>query len=384
MRGARTLPLVVLILAAASAGRGDAIRIVEPRPGLPIEGRTTLAFSVIEDGTPVERIEVYESGRWIATLDGPPWRTTWDAPRLDRPARFDALAFGGGRVLDRVRLVTAPPKLVTRVEVRRVQFYPIVLDRSGRPVRGLDADDFTVRDGRTTVDVRVESGDAAPLELDLLLDASDSVRDEIDDLRRASIGFLRHVTGLGRVSVHAFNETLRPIVPPTADVGRAVAGLETIRAGGATALYDALHFALASMGARSGRKALVLFSDGVDRRSLFTLEQVVDEALASDVVVFAIAPRPRTVFGERREDLARLTEETGGRLWLIERGEELGGVYEELQAHLAGQYAVSWTPPDPGPGVHEVRIRVRGGRVRCRTSYRIEPEPAADVSSPRN
>ena len=339
---------------------------------------------MIREGTPVERIEVYESGRLIAILDGEPWKATWRAPRLARPARFDALAFGGGRVLDRVRLVTAPPKLITRVDVRRVQFYPIVLDRSGAPVRGLTARDFSVRDDGRRVEVRVESGEQARLELDLLLDASGSVRGSLPALREASIGFLRQVENLGRVSVHAFNDSLREIVRPTADVERAVTGLASIRAGGSTALFDALHGALRDLSRREGRKALVVFSDGVDRRSLFTLERVVAEALAGDVVVFAIAPRPEPLTGGRREDLARLADETGGRLWLIDRGTGFRRVYRELQAHLGGQYAVSWTPPDPRPGAHRVTMRVRGGRVRCRTGYRIGDPDATGLTSPRN
>ena len=143
---------------------------------------------------------------------------------------------------------------------------------------------------------------------------------------------------------------------------------------GETALYDAAAVALRKLQESSGRRAVVLFTDGEDNRSRMAIDRVIDLALASEASVFAVGQGVDTAKPLVRA-LGRMAEETGGRAWFIPTIEKLSGAFKKVVADLENQYFLTFTPRDQRPGTwHQVVVKVAkpGMTARARKSFLID------------
>jgi len=155
---------------------------------------------------------------------------------------------------------------------------------------------------------------------------------------------------------------------------------------GGTKLYDAICLACTDeMASRTGRKALILMTDGDDRGSYYTLDQAVENAQRTDAIVYSIyyADTERAGFGgygRRQEDrgagkagLERLANETGGRLFTIDKKSPLDKVFADLQQELRSQYSIAWKPANISTANDYHRIEVRPRKpeytVQARQGY---------------
>ncbi len=368
-------PLLASLLIAAClapATLADGIRFTAPSPGESISGPTLVSFAVTPDDRGLDRIDVFESGRLVLSLDRAPWSGRWEPAESKRGAELRAVAYAGGRIVDRTAVRTGVAGIGQVLDVRRVQLYPVVFDGRGVPLTNVAPGDFVVTEAGRRLDIDVAPGGDAPLHIVLVLDTSDSVTRRLDDLRSASIRFSEALPEARSLALYAFNQSWRRLAPAGSSPEELARALEGIRAGGQTALFDALLPAIDDIRLREGRKAIVLFSDGEDRVSLTPAEIVIERALAADVMIFAMGvPEAGS---KSRADLERLATETGGGFWTLQEGTALAGIFDEVVAHLRSQYRIGFAAPVDDPGMHDVQIDVKGGgRVRSRTRYVIEP-----------
>jgi Mg-chelatase subunit ChlD len=156
-----------------------------------------------------------------------------------------------------------------------------VTDRAGRPLTGLTKDDFAITvDGIAGEVTQVTESDA-PFNLVLLLDVSGSVEERLDFIRRAALRFVQTASARDRVSIITFRDDVATISDFTADRAELTTRINTIQAGGATALYDALAYTLLDplhrlSEAEAARTAIVVLSDGDDNRSFLSYRNVLD------------------------------------------------------------------------------------------------------------
>ena len=185
----------------------------------------------------------------------------------------------------------APPPPVFAVGVESV-YVDVFVTEGGRPVVGLTASDFELKDSGVRQPVELVGVESFPLTTFLVLDASGSVDGEkLETLRgagRALLGGLR--TG-DEAALVTFDEEVRVRVPPTSDRGRLERALGGIRPGGATALFDAL-YAGTMLASDRGRSLLVVFTDGEDNLSWLDGRQVRRVLLESNVLVQAVGIVP--------------------------------------------------------------------------------------------
>ena len=148
-----------------------------------------------------------------------------------------------------------------------------------------------------------------------------------------------------------------------------------MRAWGGTALYDVVVDALRRLERQTGRRSLLLFSDGDDQSSHATLEAAMAHAESSDATIYAIGQGRAVRTRDLQAVLHRFAEASGGRSFFTEDVERLDKFFEEILEDLSNQYMISYSYPDAERDGqwHKVRLEAAGGKyeVRVRPGYRL-------------
>ena len=261
------------------------------------------------------------------------------------------------------------PTFSSRTEAVRVD---VLVTDGNRPVVGLRAEDFELRDNGVIQQVASVSYDEIPLNVVLALDASASLdTDRLQHLRAAARAVLKGLTARDRAALVAFNDGVVQHRSLTSDVARISAALDDVEATGLTSLIDASFAGMMVGESDVGRSLLLLFSDGVDTRSWLTPASVIDVAKRSDVVVYGVE------IGKRRNSFPRdLSQATGGRSIELESTKDLHATFKAILDEFRVRYLVSYTPKGvAADGWHRLDVRVKGRsvNVRARPGYQSGP-----------
>jgi Ca-activated chloride channel family protein len=275
-----------------------------------------------------------------------------------------------------VGLASQDPIAQFRSRVQLVEVYATVTDASGQPVMGLTRNDFEVYEDDQPQAISAFAAGDFPLTVALGVDRSFSMAGEPLQLaKQASQAFLRELKPGDRSMVVAISDDADVIAPLSADRDGQARAIASLDAWSTTALHDAVVATLDRLAPESGRQALVVFSDGVDRYSKTSASEVLERARRSNALIYPIA------FGKVRAPLlAELAVITGGRSFQLKDARELQPTLATVARELRYQYLLGYAPADPPPpGEHEWRsIRVtvknpsRGLRVRARDGYTTE------------
>lgn len=347
------------------------VRMLEPKKGRPGD-RVRLAVAVPLEET-LERVELFLDDQRFATLTEAPW-----VHRLpDRPAggevyvRAVAYLESGETAED---LVVIDERPVEEIDVRLVELYTSVVDAQGRPVLGLGEEELRVlEDGEEQTLVRFDKVENLPINVILLMDVSQSMRDRMLIATVSAQRFFDKVlTEKDQASLLTFDDDVRLLVPFTSDVRRLAHGASGLRAGGTTRLNDSLIYTLHYFGGHEGKKALVLLSDGEDVDSDFEFEQVLDYALRSRVATYTIGLAFKHT--ETWSNLERLAAETGGRFFAVATASGLGRVYRLIERDLRSQYLLVYRPPaGAGNRFRRVEVEVLREGLKARTLHGYYP-----------
>jgi Ca-activated chloride channel family protein len=282
-----------------------------------------------------------------------------------------------------------PPVFHGRVDL--VDFAVMVVDRQGKPVTGLTADDFEIYENGQRQALKYFSAGtpegAPPLHLGLLLDTSSSMADDLKDARSAAIAFVNAVERATDVTLVDFDTQVRVARFGAADYPHLVERIRERRAEGWTALYDAIGVYLDGAQRQEGQKVLVVYTDGGDTTSSLTFKDVLDLVKASDVTVYAIGYLEHQSSNSRilqRADLERLAVLTGGLGFFPASAKGLEGVFDRIRIEIASRYSLGYVSTDTRAdgawrGV-EVRLRrpdLKNVRLRTRSGYFAPYRPAS-------
>jgi VWFA-related protein len=264
------------------------------------------------------------------------------------------------------------------------------VDKRGRPVHDLRAQDFTIlEEGRPQTLVRFARAADAPARVLLLVDVSGSMNlpRATTSVRMAAVQVLAALGPADEVALCSFDSDYRALVPFTRDHERVRRGLEATRPFGATALHDALAQAANELSAQGeSRRAIVVITDGVDTASRQHADDVLARSRALDVPIYAISvvsplddpASPYFAGGvlpaadrRGRDMLQRYAALSGGAAFTVSDFAALRGAAQRVAAELKHQYRLGYDAP-MGPG-HFRRIEVRSSRkgvqVRTRSGY---------------
>ena len=244
----------------------------------------------------------------------------------------------------------------------------LVTDRN-RPVAGLTAADFELRDNGVRQTIAAVTIGELPINAVLALDMSASTAGpRLDDVRAASEALLGGLHDGDRVALTTFNTAVAPRVALTGafdQVRRALAG---VAPGGETAILDGLFVALMTTQREVGRALVLLLTDGRDTSSWLDPDELLDSARRSNAVVYSVASGGAKQWSVLRD----LADVTGGRAVDVESSGDLRGAVQRLLDEFRSRYVITYTPKNVGSaGFHRLEVRTTTGNytVRARPGY---------------
>jgi VWFA-related protein len=239
---------------------------------------------------------------------------------------------------------------VISVDVELVNVLFNVKDGKGRSVQNLKQDNFRVfEDNRAQTITNFSSEGSLPLTIALLIDTSSSVRDNLPFEEEAAIEFFQTVlTGKqDQGLVLGFHTGVDLIQDYTSDNKKLASSIRTMRAGGSTALFDAIHLAAnEKLVGQNGRRIIVVISDGDDTASRVNMMDALESAQRHDAVIYAISTNSPGLGGDKNkkgdEVLKKFTSETGGRVFFPSRVQDLPANFRDITEELRFQYAIAY------------------------------------------
>jgi len=286
----------------------------------------------------------------------------------------------------------APPTFKVAVDGVRVD---VLVTDGRRPVRGLTAADFDLRDRGVAQRIESVSFEDVPLSLILVLDRSSSVRGApLGHLRDAASAVVGRMLPGDRAALMTFSGRVALDSGWTSDARQLQEAISQVDAGGATALYDAAYAALMLRDPSPGRPLVIVFSDNADTASWLPGARVVEVAQRTDAVVYGVVLRSAAVrplgfladftsgIQPRLDNLApaaykqsfleRLAEDSGGSVLPAADSSELRAVFERIVAEFRSRYVLTYVPRGvEGGGWHPLQVSLKGraGRVTARRGY---------------
>lgn len=347
-----------------------AIRLVEPQRGKKYRGLVRAAAEV--DVPRLERldhVEIFLNDTLVATLFQPPFVQTIMLPEdLDLGYVRAVGVLANGTQTEDVVFVNAPDE-IEHMDVNFVELYTTVLDRRGRPVEDLTADELeVVEDGERQQIRRFERVKDLSIYAGILLDTSTSMETRLDDAEEAALAFFSKVlTSKDHACLMTFADSHQLVVPFTNKLEVLAGGLSGLIAEGETSLYDSLLKALFYFSGLTGKRALVLLTDGEDSISHYRFDDVLDFARRSGVTIYAIGLSIDQRKIEARSSLNRLCHETGGACYYIENAKDLRAVYERIETDLHSQYLIAYQSSSTKDAFRTVAVNVKRPGLRART-----------------
>lgn len=267
--------------------------------------------------------------------------------------------------------------------VNEVNVVFTVTDKHGRYVKDLKKQDFQfVDDSKPAAEIKdFRTQTDLPLQVGLLIDASNSVRDRFKFEQESAIEFLNQTVRpkYDNAFVVGFDVTPEVTQDFTDNTEMLSRGVRALRPGGGTAMFDALYFAcrdklLKAPRAGAVRRAIILLSDGEDNQSHVTREESIEMAQRAEVVVYTISTNITGTKGKGDRVLERIADATGGRAFFPFQIRDVANAFAEIQDELRSQYAVSYKPADFRADGHYRTIEIvamdrKNFHVRSRRGY---------------
>jgi VWFA-related protein len=303
------------------------------------------------------------SGDVLDSLEAPRNAAPAPTPKGEQPAAATAPATSSQQPANTSAKTTGsasdiPADSITETIKKRVDEVNVVFtvtDKRGRFIKNLTQKDIRVLDDRKAVEKiqNFQSQTDLPLRVGLLVDASNSVRDRFKFEQEAAVEFLNQIVRHDRDLAFVLGFDTVPEITQdfTNDTGKLSTGVQMLKPGGGTALYDALYLAcrdklLKRNDQLAVRRAIILLSDGEDNQSRVTRDEAVEMAQRAEVIVYSISTNVSGMVLKGDKVMQYIAEATGGRAFFPFKIQDVADAFSEIQDELRSQYAVAYRPPD--------------------------------------
>ena len=267
---------------------------------------------------------------------------------------------------------------VFRAGAQTVAIYATVVDRTNRLITDLEEQHFQVLDNTKPQPLTVFKSDVQAITVVVMLDTSGSMTLNLDFLKVAAEQFVLRLMPEDRARIGSFSDLIF-INPPefTSNRDQLVRILRNdIRFGNPTFLWDAINASLTALQSETGRRVVLIFTDGADDKSqVATRDSVLERAQQDDMMIYAIGlqsvlPAIRLVTKPDR-GLRKIAEDTGGGYFELTKTADLEKTFTRVADELHRQYVLGFTPEVADGLAHklEVRVKTPGMIARARKSY---------------
>ena len=296
-------------------------------------------------------------------------------------------------------LMTAPAKTAPagaqdqqrepfRVEVEAINLLVSVHDeKTGKFVTDLGPSDFRIIEKGVLQEItNFTQQTNLPLSIALAVDTSSSVKLKLEFEKEAALDFLYSVMRpTDRALLLEFDSGVTLLHDFTSDANDLVREIKSLKAGGGTSLYDAIYLICEQkmLEEESGRKVLVILSDGADVTSRHTFEEALDMAYRAEVTIFAVST---TRFGadidhEGDHALQQLVDNTGGQAYFPFSTKDLSKAFQAINEELRSQYNIAYVSNNKirDGKFREIKVEVVKSdvRIRHRKGYYAKPITSA-------
>jgi VWFA-related protein len=351
------------------------LKILSPGDESYVSGPTLLRASVDPPGKVVS-VAFFVDGRQVCTVTKPPFECDWDAGGsvAEHQVRVLVNLMGGSRIVQTVR--TKSIGYAEKVDVDVVQVTVSVMDGHGHFVRGLPKNVFHVSEDGRPQSISHFASEDVPLELVVAVDVSGSMTPAIPKLKTAVKTFLAAVPSGDQVTLLAFNDNIFPVTRRATDPAERIKAVDRLAPWGSTVLYDVILRGIEMLGRQTGRKALIVFTDGEDQGSHSSIKDVERRLQASDVTLYMIGQGRGVTLEPLKKIMEQLSLPTGGRALFTDSIDELESAFAELLDELANQYLIGYPPSNAqrDDTWRRIKVDVDGYRqIRARQGYRAAP-----------
>jgi VWFA-related protein len=248
---------------------------------------------------------------------------------------------------------TAPQPF--KIIVNEVPLIFTVTDGHGHYIPNLKQSDFALLDNQRAPQRvnRFRQQINLPLRVGLLIDTSTSIHSRFQFEQQSATEFLLEVLKArgDRAFVMGFDVTPNVTQDWTNDLDALETGVNRLKSGGGTALFDAVYTAcrdklLTSRGPEPVRKAMILISDGEDNQSRVYLNEAIKECQRADTIIYSISTNWTPSRGEGDKVMQQLAEETGGEAFFPPNIEDMAASFSDIETELRSQYELDYTPAD--------------------------------------
>jgi len=237
-----------------------------------------------------------------------------------------------------------------------------VTDPYNRLVTGLEPDNFRVFEDNVEQEVLTFSSEDVPISIGVVFDFSGSMANKVAKAREAAVQFFKTANPQDEFFLVSFNERAELTSSFTNSIEDLQSRLMLTAPRGRTALLDAIYLGLSQMrGAHNAKRALLILSDGGDNHSRYNESDIKRLVKEADTQLYAIGIFDPLGYRNRTPEelngpslLGEVTEMTGGRVFAVERLEDLPDIASKIGMELRNQYVLGYRPSNK---VHDARWR---------------------------
>jgi Ca-activated chloride channel family protein len=240
-------------------------------------------------------------------------------------------------------------------KVNEVNLIFTVTDKHGHYIPNLQQSDFALLDDQKAPAkiISFHQQINLPLRVGIVIDASTSIRSRFQFEQQSAIEFLLQILKAksDRAFVMGFDVTPTVTQDWTNNIDGLESGVNRLRPGGGTALFDAVYTAcrdklLDARGQEPVRKAIVLISDGDDNQSRVYQDEAIKECQRAETIIYAVSTNWTPSRGKGDQVLTQMAAETGGQVFFPPSVEEMTSSFQSIEEELRSQYSLIYAPAD--------------------------------------
>jgi len=256
-----------------------------------------------------------------------------------------------------------------RLDVKVVLIPVSVTDIWDRPITGLRQEDFHLYEDNVEQKIAYLSNEEAPASVGLIFDSSGSMANKLETSIAAVDQFFKTNLPGDEFLLVKFSDRPHLMTGFTDDIDEISGWLHSIRAGGWTALHDAIYLGVQKMKkAKNARRALLILSDGGDNNSRYSAPEIRNLVREADVRVYSVGLLLGLLQGSRF--LEKISEETGGRMIKVRKLDELPSAIEKLSRDLRSQYVLGYYSSNAQNDGRYRKVRVQVNQPTVHASWR--------------